>query len=240
MIYYTGDIHAEYRNPRKIAKFAKDHNLTEDDVIVILGDVGVNYYGEGSVEDHNIKCRLSKIKPTLFCIQGNHEERPKNISTYRKKFWKNGYVYVEDKFPKLLFAIDGMIYDLDGKDTLVIGGAYSVDKWYRIANGYKWFEDEQPDDQIKQETEQAMSAWGYVFDQILSHTCPYKYLPTEAFLPHVDQSTVDQSTEEWLDTIEDRCTYGRWLCGHYHIDKEIDNIRFMYNDFIDNDGNKVE
>lgn len=41
MIYYTGDIHAEYRNPRKIAKFAKDHNLTEDDVIVILGDVGI-------------------------------------------------------------------------------------------------------------------------------------------------------------------------------------------------------
>ena len=125
MIHYTGDIHAEYRNPRKIAKFAKKHNLTEDDVIVILGDVGVNYYGEGSVEDNTIKSRLSRIKPTLLCIQGNHEERPKNISTYRKKFWNNGYVYVEDKFPKLLFAIDGLtgrIHLLSVVHTLLISG----------------------------------------------------------------------------------------------------------------------
>lgn len=40
------------------------------------------------------------------------------------------------------------------------------------------------------------------FDIILSHTCPFKYEPREMFLAVIDQSTVDTSTERWLDTIE--------------------------------------
>ena len=229
MIYYTGDIHG---NPKKIIKFAKDNKLTDQDIICILGDVGCNYFGEGSVQDHNMKQALHKLPCTIFCVHGNHEERPQNISTYKRKLWNQGYVYVEDKFPNILFAIDGMIYDFDGKDTLVIGGAYSVDKYYRLAMGYHWFPDEQPDDKIKKEVETAIGMWGYEFDQILTHTCPIKYIPTEAFITGVDQSTVDNSTEEWLNTIEDKCTYGRWLCGHFHIDKEIDKLHFLYDDFI--------
>jgi len=42
MIYYTGDIHG---GKHEIVHFTKRMNLTVDDVIVILGDVGANYYG---------------------------------------------------------------------------------------------------------------------------------------------------------------------------------------------------
>ena len=229
MVYYTGDIHG---NPDKIIEFSLMHKLTENDIIVILGDVGANYYGAESKKDRAFKTALSQLKPTIFCIHGNHEDRPQNVGTYRKKFWNLGYVFVEDEFPNLLFAIDGMIYDLDGKDSLVIGGAYSVDKYYRLEMGWKWFPDEQPSDEIKKEVENSISMWGCEFDQILTHTCPKKYLPTEAFIQGVDQSKVDNSTEEWLDTIEEKCTYGRWLCGHFHIDKSIDKIRFLMNEFI--------
>ena len=41
-------------------------------------------------------------------------------------------------------------------------------------------------------------------DIILSHTCPRKYEPREAFLTFIDQSTVDTSTEDWLDSIEEK------------------------------------
>ena len=37
---------------------------------------------------------------------------------------------------------------------------------------------------------------------------------------------------EWLDTIEKRLKYGRWLCGHWHIDKKIDDFRFVMEDSI--------
>ena len=33
-----------------------------------------------------------------------------------------------------------------------------------------------------------------------------------------------------LDEIENNTKYNTWYCGHYHIDKRIDKIRFMMND----------
>ena len=115
----------------------------------------------------------------------------------------------------------------------MIGGAYSVDKHYRIARHYGWWPDEQPSEEIKAYVEQQIR--GRHIDVILSHTCPFKYEPVEAFLPMIDQSTVDTSTEVWLDKIEESADYGAWLCGHWHINKRIDKLQFMYHDFICSD-----
>lgn len=41
MVYLTGDIHAD---PTPIEKFCKRMNLTAEDIIIILGDVGANYF----------------------------------------------------------------------------------------------------------------------------------------------------------------------------------------------------
>lgn len=69
-------------------------------------------------------------------------------------------------------------------------------------------------------------------DIVLSHTCPYKYEPRDAFLPMIDQSTVDDSTERWLDGIEEKVDYKAWLCGHWHIEKQIDKLRFLFHDVV--------
>lgn len=82
---------------------------------------------------------------TFFCVHGNHEERPENISTYEEKRWHEGMVYFEEEYPNILFAMDGEIYDFDGEKAIVIGGAYSVDKYKRLSNGQPWFDSEQPD-----------------------------------------------------------------------------------------------
>lgn len=65
---------------------------------------------------------------------------------------------------------------------------------------------------------------------VLPHL-PLKYEPVEVFLPGIDQSTVDKSTEEWLDTIESKLHYERWYCGHYHTEKQVDKLRFMFEDY---------
>ena len=69
-------------------------------------------------------------------------------------------------------------------------------------------------------------------DVVLSHTCPERYIPIEAFLSGIDQSTVDNSTEEWLGSIEERLKYTAWLCGHWHINKRIDKLQFLFHDVI--------
>lgn len=62
--------------------------------------------------------------------------------------------------------------------------------------------------------------------------CPKKNIPLEAFISGVDQSTVDNSTEEFLDSIEDRLQYSEWFCGHWHIDKTIDKMHFVMYDYL--------
>lgn len=46
----------------------------------------------------------------------------------------------------------------------------------------------------------------------------------------LEQSKVDTSTEEWLDKIEDRLDYQKWYCGHWHINKQIDKMEFLFHD----------
>lgn len=138
---------------------------------------------------------------------------------------------MEEEYPNLLFAKDGEVYDLDGKKAIVMGGAYSVDKWYRLQCDLNWFPDEQPSDEIKARVEQKLDELDWKVDVVLSHTCPERYIPREAFLSGVDQSTVDNSTEEWLGRIEQKLTYQSWYCGHWHIDKRIDKMHFLFESF---------
>lgn len=85
-----------------------------------------------------------------------------------------------------------------------------MDKYYRLMRGFNWWPDEQPSDEIKEACWHKMEECGFVVDTVLSHTCPYKYIPREAFLPMINQDSVDDSTEKWLDNIESRLYYERW------------------------------
>ncbi len=227
MVYYTGDIHG---SKFEIVRFCKRFNLTIKDVVVILGDVGANYYR--NAKDAMLKSEFAKLKPTIFCIHGNHEMRPCNIPTYKTKEWNGGVVWYEEEYPNILFAKDGDIYDIEGTKHLVIGGAYSVDKHFRLTFGHGWWEDEQPSEEIKSYVEQQVKE--KEFDVILSHTCPFKYEPIECFLPNIDQSEVDTSTEKWLDKIEEMADYKAWYCGHWHINKRIDKMHFLLHNFESN------
>ena len=210
--------------------FCEEQNTTKDDFIIILGDAGINYNADTS--DFLLKQKLNKMPISFICIHGNHEMRPEHISTYRPSSEFFGYGWYEPRFPDLFFAKDGEVFTIAGKRCLVIGGAYSVDKYYRLMRGAKWFADEQPDDHIKKSVEDTIERLDHKIDIVFSHTCPLKYIPVEMFLPGIDQSKVDRSTEAWLDKIEDGLTYERWYCGHYHTDKVIDKMRFMFNDII--------
>ena len=77
MIYYTGDIHGD---PYEVIQFCDSKKLTEQDTLVLLGDVGANYYRNR--RDTEMKRVLAAVKPTMLCIHGNHEIRPASILSH--------------------------------------------------------------------------------------------------------------------------------------------------------------
>ena len=224
MVYFTGDIHGCVAY---IESFTRKTHLQKGDIIVLLGDVGANYFSDE--RDRPLKNRLNGIGTTFLCIHGNHEMRPTDVPGYVETQWCGGEAWVQPEYPNLIFAKDGEIYSMDGLRYLVIGGAYSVDKYYRLSRGWRWWPNEQPSPEIKAYVEQQIKT--APFDIVLSHTCPFKYEPTEMFLPGLDQSTVDDSTEHWLDTIEESIQYKAWFCGHWHTDKHIDKMHFLFHSF---------
>ena len=215
MIYITGDTHGNFEH---IESFCKRMDTSTDDILIILGDAGINFYGEEY--DRRKKIYLNSLPITLFCIHGNHEQRPYTISSYKEKEWHEGIVYYEEEFSSILFAKDGEIFDLDGKKTIVLGGAYSIDKYFRLLRGYPWWSDEQPSMEIKQYAEQRLEEQNWKIDIVLSHTGPLKFEPREMFLEGIDQSRVDKSTEIWLDYIENKLSYKKMVFWSLSYRKE--------------------
>ena len=223
MIYIKGDTQGDFR---RINSFCREKGTKNGDILIILGDAGINI--RGGEEDREKKENLEALPITIFAIHGNHENRPYNIRTYKEKIWYGGMVYYEEAYPHILFAQDGEIFDFDGKKNIVIGGAYSIDKDIRLKYGWNWWKDEQPSEAVRRYVESRLKQSDWKIDVVLSHTVPAKYEPIECFLPEIDQSSVDKSTEIWLDSIEDRLDYRKWYCGHYHTEKQVDKLEFMF------------
>jgi 3-oxoacid CoA-transferase subunit A len=140
----------------------------------------------------------------------------------------------DSQFSNQYFFENG-VHTIYGKTILVLGGAYSVDKHYRLINGYKWFSSEQLTMEEKWNLQQ--TTYNGKYDYVFSHTCPTNYVPRDMFLPMINQDEVDRSTEDFLQTIHDQITYDKWYCGHWHTDRVVDKMRFVYQDYleVDND-----
>ena len=218
----TGDIHGS------IDRFTNiDTKLypPEETGIIILGDAGFNYYL--NLRDYILKAAAQKLGFTFYCVRGNHESRPEHIETIQKIYDKTvcHYVYYESDFPNIRYLIDGYDYYFLNKRTLIIGGAYSVDKEYRQLRGWAWWPDEQINETEKQfiETTHYNNHYNFVF----THTCPLSWEPTELFLSCIDQSKVDNSMEKWLEEVEKNIKYDFWLFGHFHGNKIINKKAAM-------------
>lgn len=215
----------------------------EETGIIILGDSGLNFWLNNT--DKKYKKLLNSQGYHIYCVRGNHEERPENLGyelSYDPEVF--GLVYDDPNFENIKYFVDGGEYTIGGHSVLVIGGAYSIDKWYRLARaGYTpeeaetanpkkcgWFKDEQLT------AAEVGDIWdkvqGKYYDFVFTHTCPLSWEPTDLFLSGIDQSRVDKFMEVFLDDIKDKFSWGVWCFGHYHADRvERPNVEQFYMDY---------
>ena len=217
----TSDPHGDFRHFRHLEPLVSTS-------VVILGDAGLNFHLNKN--DYWRKYHLiNKFPFTFYCVRGNHEARLQDVPGMKLVYDKNvkGEVWVEDKFPQIKYFKDWGIYEIQGYKTLVIGGAYSIDKQIRLKNDWPWFANEQLSE--KEKNQCSAQTEGKEFDLVLSHTCPISWQPQDMFINAT--GAVDKSMEEWLEKIKYSIKWNVWLFGHYHLNRiERPHVEIYYDD----------
>ena len=236
--YITGDCHGNFLRFENLPEYKTDKRAN----IICLGDFGINYY-LNKTDAKNKKWFCEKYPNFIFyCLRGNHEARPTQIRDIEYRFDKevDNYIYVEPKFSNIRYLIDGYVYQFGQYKCLCIGGAYSVDKWYRLARGgyteetndpkkTGWFPNEQLTYNEMSSIQQDI--YNIKVDFVFTHTCPLSFQPTDLFLGFVDQSKVDNTMEYWMEQIKDTFDWKIWCFGHYHADRlERPYVEQYFND----------
>lgn len=246
MTYYiTGDCHRDF------SRFFQQGQTSnsKDKAFIVLGDFCVNYYFDSS--DDRVKQKLQNTGMTYYLVRGNHEARPSKVFGMGIEYDKEikNLVYCQPQYPNIKYLIDGKVYQFGDYSALVIGGAYSVDKQYRlnrkntnpdgdyyhVAAEAGWFQDEQ----LSETERNYISAVtkGIDVDFVFTHTCPIDWEPTDLFLGQINQSEVDKSMELWLSELKDSFNWKIWCFGHYHADRlERPRVEQFYHDIDSIDG----
>lgn len=220
--FITGDKHGDLT---EILNFIKKMKLSENDNIIVLGDMGLLWRKDKKDFNYNINLwNMESNGVKLYFIDGNHE----NFTLLKEFPIENNMQKISNNIYHLL---RGHIYEFEGKKILTIGGADSID-WYLRTKGFTWWKEE-----TISKTDIASIAAAH-YDYVLTHCCPRSifennrvYLIT---LREIDQEKVNHNSEDMLEQVKKRITFDHWYFGHYHIDKELDsNFRCVFHDFIE-------
>lgn len=245
--FVTGDCHGDVSRFINQPQFAEGLN-PEEVGIIILGDAGINFFLDGS--DAKRKKKLQDTKYNYYLLRGNHKQRPELLPDIHMRLDTEirGLVWMQDEFPNIKYLIDGQDYHFGQYTALCIGGAYSIDKWYRLSKAgitdtadfaqlcaAGWFPHEQLNDlerrAIMNQLQRKASSTTYNF--VLTHTCPFSWQPVDLFLQAVDQSKVDNTMEKWLEEIKNSINWNLWLFGHFHRDRiERPHVEQLYKDVV--------
>ena len=229
-VLITGDTHREFS---RFKNYNKEIQKDSNTAVIILGDAGINVTNDE--HDNQIKNFLTKrFNFRIYCVRGNHELRPQDVSGMKLVYDEDvdGEVYMQDKWPSIRYFKDWGIYTINGFKIAVIGGAYSVDKFYRLQNGAFWNESEQL-------TNEEMLACtvdltNQKVDFVFTHTCPICWEPTDLFLNSINQASVDKSMELFLEEVAQCFDWKIWCFGHYHSNRlERPYVEQFYTDTED-------
>lgn len=240
-IFITGDVHA----PHDIHKLNPDNfpikNLTKDDILIICGDAGFvwtgNKFKNNVIEHDSIWIKwISKRPWTTVYVDGNHENH-KALKSYPVVNFHGAKAH---KISDSLFHImRGEIMTLNGKTFFCFGGAFSHDRALRTKN-IDWWQEELP---IQEEVNNALdnlAKYNNQVDYIITHDVSnytHRYLGYDSpRMGNYDSEYINICS--FLENIRQTVTYQNWFAGHYHINKQIEDVQILYDDIAEvfNDG----
>lgn len=206
-------------------------SLTKEDYLIILGDWGVIWSGlKGKPTvprpDSYLLHWYAEKPWTTIVVLGNHE----NYDAYDQlplSEWNGAQVW--RLAPNVIVVKSGEVFTLNDKTFLVIGGANSIDRLYRI-NHLSWWKQELPTQGEVDQMLTTVEAHGYKFDYLLTHCAP-TYLHQHITGDH----TQDILTDFLQFLMDNGLEYVHHYFGHYHMNQTFkeDKATCLWNNIVE-------
>ena len=224
-IFVTGDTHQScdiHKLSSSAFKVSKD--LTKEDILIITGDAGFvwSYGREPKGEEKFWRDWISEKPWTTFCTMGNHEAYSFIKDFPIVEFYGAPAVKITDS---LFYEVRGEIYTFDNKTFLSLGGADSTDIGWR-RKGISWWEEEAIIQKQVDKALERLKQYDNKVDYFLTHAGGSEVYRILGFEP--------RQSDLMLDKVLEKIECKKHYCGHYHVDKVInDRTRILYNDIIE-------
>ena len=232
MIWVTGDTHANFTRFTP-AHFPEMMGMTKSDITIIAGDFG-GVWHEGRRDDIQLAL-LEDLPFTMAFVDGNHENFDA-LAKYPVSEWNGGKVQFIR--PHVIHLMRGQVFTLEGHTFFTMGAASSHDiedgildmddpnfrgkhihlllenqRHFRI-RGRSWWPEELPCAEEYAEARRNLDAHGWTVDHIITHSPPTSFA---AILNRPKDELTD-----FLEELRQRASYRRWLFGHCHGDRMLD------------------
>lgn len=188
-MFLIGDVHGKFGPYKKLIRESK-HSIQ-------LGDMGVGFFRNDyrRWDDNDSHAGAMTNPPYDYMVRGNHRfirGNHDNPSVCKK----HGQ-----------WIADGT-YDEDMK-TLMVGGAYSIDKAFRTEH-FDWWRDEELS---YDEADQVLTTWLEKKPEImLTHDCPLEVIPWM----HSHHFKDNSFTQRYLQNMFEQHQPRLWVYGHHH------------------------
>ena len=187
---------------------------TEDDLLIILGDVGLKFT---DTEENRAfdELFLSSPKKIAF-LDGNHENF-KHLYSYPEEDWCGGKVHRLTE--NIVHLERGYVYKIGRKSFFVFGGCKSSEVWKERG---LWQKEETPTEEELFRAYANLKKCGNRVDYILTH----KY----------ECGNEDSYSEELFALcryIDSEVCFRHWYSGHWHEDRKRDEKHtFVYDELV--------
>lgn len=241
MIYVTGDTHGNWKLRLNKYAFPEQKEMTKNDYVIVLGDFGI--WDDSDLERRNLDWLNNRKFTTLF-ISGNHSNYD-ILNRLPVEKWNGGSVnFIRSN---VIHLRRGQVFDIDGITFFTFGGAASHDisdgileigdlkikewsknpnKMFRI-NHKSWWKEEMPSEEEIQEGICSLNDVGNKVDFILTHCAASS---TVALLSHGLYKP--DTLTDYFEKIKSKVEFKKWLFGHYHDNKTINDKEILLYDQI--------
>ncbi len=243
MIYVTGDTHGDFGNRFNTKNFPEQRGMTKEDYVIICGDFGGiwDVDTESKSEKHWLDW-FEERSYTLLFVDGNHENYDR-LYSYPEREWNGGRVH--EIRPHIFHLMRGQVFEIDGLKIFTFGGARSHDIIggvlekddpnfgvkrmelnkrhipYRI-NHISWWEQELANEGEMKEGLKNLQIHNNTVDYIITHCC------SSGTQDLIGGSLYEPDAEtEYLAYIKEHINYKKWIFGHYHDNRNINEKEIL-------------